>query len=79
MYRAYPEDIALEIEQPDFPNLIEEFIYNKQHSDDVLDDASASALPTFYSKITVYPSAVATFHAPSNISGIGGMRRERIR
>ena len=79
MYRAYPEDIALEIEQPDFPNLIEEFIYNKQHSDDVLDDASASALPTFYGKITVYPSAVATFHAPSDVSGVGGMRRERIR
>ena len=68
MYRAYPEDIALEIEQPDFPNLIEEFIYNEQHSYDVPDDASASALPTFYGKITVYPSAVATFHAPSDIS-----------
>ena len=78
MYRAYPEDIALEIEQPDFPNLIEEFIYNEQHSYNVPDDASASALPTFYGKITVYPSAVATFHAPSDISGIGGMRCEQI-
>jgi hypothetical protein len=29
--------------------------------------------------ISVYPSAVATFYAPSDISGIGGMRRERIR
>ena len=33
----------------------------------------------FYGKITVYPSAVATFHAPSDISGTGGMRSERIR
>ncbi|KAF8802623.1 hypothetical protein BYT27DRAFT_7306648 [Phlegmacium glaucopus] len=33
----------------------------------------------FYGRITIYPSAVATFHAPSDISGIGGMRRERIR
>jgi hypothetical protein len=33
----------------------------------------------FYGKITIYSSAVATFHAPSDISGIGGMRRERIR
>jgi hypothetical protein len=33
----------------------------------------------FYGKMTIYPSAVATFHAPSDISGIGGMRRERIR
>ena len=33
----------------------------------------------FYGKISVYPSALATFHAPSDISGVGGMRRERIR
>ena len=35
--------------------------------------------PTFYDKITVYPSAVTPFHAPSDISGIGGMCREQIR
>ncbi|OAX31238.1 hypothetical protein K503DRAFT_654751, partial [Rhizopogon vinicolor AM-OR11-026] len=33
----------------------------------------------FYEKITLYTSAVATFYAPSDISGIGGMRYERIR
>jgi hypothetical protein len=76
---VYPEDIADEIQQPDFPDLIQQFIYKQQHSDNDSDDSSASALPTFYNKITVYPSAVATFHAPSDISGIGGMRRERIR
>jgi hypothetical protein len=75
---VYPEDIAAEIEQPNLPDLIQQFIYNEQHSDHV-SDPSASAVPTFYGKITVYPSAVATFHAPSDISGIGGMRRERIR
>ena len=83
MRTCYPEDIAVEIEQPDLSNLIQQFIYKEQHSDHVSDsdDSSVSALPTFYGKITasVYPSAVATFHAPSDISGIGGMRRERIR
>ena len=83
VHRVYPEDIAVEIEQPDFPNLIQKFIYKEQHSDDndsdVSDNSNVSALPSFYGKITVYPSAVATFHAPSDISGIGGMRRERIR
>jgi hypothetical protein len=29
-------------------------------------------------KISIYSSAVATFYAPSDISGIGGMRCERI-
>lgn len=33
----------------------------------------------FQAYINVYHSAVATFHAPSDLSGIGGMRRETIR
>ena len=81
MHRVYPEDIAIEIEQPDFPDLLQHFFYKEQHSDHVPDDSSISesAFPAFYGKISVYPSAIATFHAPSDISGIGGMRRERIR
>jgi hypothetical protein len=78
VYRVYPEVIAAEIGQPNFPNLIAQFIYDQQHSDSTSNTSSAD-LPTFYGKIAVYPSAVATFHAPSDISGIGGMRRERIR
>jgi hypothetical protein len=76
--KVYPKDIAAEIEQPDFPDLIRQFIYDQQHSDAV-SNASISDLPMFYGKISIYSSAVATFHAPSDISGIGGMRRERIR
>lgn len=78
MRKVYPKDIAAEIEQPDFPDLIRQFIYDQQHSDAV-SNASISDLPMFYGKISIYSSAVATFHAPSDISGIGGMRRERIR
>ena len=36
------------------------------------------ALPTFYGKITVYPSTIATFHTLSDISGIGGMHYKHI-
>jgi len=74
----HPDDIAAEIGQPDLSNLIQNFIHNQQHPDDA-SDASAATLPIFYGKITIYTSAIATFHAPSDISGIGGMRRERIR
>jgi len=77
VHNVYPEDIAAKIEQPNLPDLIQQFIYNEQHSNHVY-DSSVSALPTFYGKITVYPSAVTTFHAPSNISGIGGMHYEWI-
>ncbi|KAH9022638.1 hypothetical protein EDB85DRAFT_1895162 [Lactarius pseudohatsudake] len=78
--KVYPEDIAIDIKQPDFLNLIQKFIYDQGHLDsasDMSDDATPST--TFHGKITCYPSAVATFHAPSDISGVGGMRHERIR
>jgi len=75
--KIYPEDLAAEIERPNFPHLIQEFIYNQQYPD-YISNASVPDLPTFYGKITIYPSAVATFYAPSDLSGIGGMRRERI-
>jgi hypothetical protein len=42
-------------------------------------DTSLVDLPPFYGKITVYPSAVAMFHAPSDILGIGSMRCECLR
>jgi hypothetical protein len=74
--KVYLEDIAAEIE-PNLLHLIEQFIYEQQHLDDV-SHASILNLPTFYGKIAIYPSAVATFHAPSDISGIGGMHREHI-
>ena len=72
--KVYPEDIAVEIGQPNFLNTIQEFC--RQVGTPGI--ADAAELPTFYGEITIYPSAVAVFHAPSDISGIGGMRHERI-
>ena len=77
VYHIYLEDIAAEIQWPDFSNLIPQFIYNQQHSNCTSKPSSAD-LPTFYGKITIYPSAVTTFHVPSDISGIGGMCHECI-
>ena len=61
---VYPEDIAAEIGQPNLLNLIQKFIYNQQHSNDV-SDPGVPVLPIFYGKITV-----------SDISGVGGMHCE---
>ena len=36
-------------------------------------------LPSFEGEIRVYHSAVATFYAPSDLCGTGGLHRERIR
>lgn len=77
--KVYPEDIATEIAQPDLPDLIQQFIYNQQHHDShSKSDISVSNLPTFYGKITIYPSAIATSHTPSDISSIGSMHCEWI-
>ncbi|KAH9033491.1 hypothetical protein EDB85DRAFT_1864385 [Lactarius pseudohatsudake] len=79
--KVYLDDIAAELAQPDFPCLIRKFIYDQEHLDSASDimSISSTAHPTFYGKITVYPSAIATFQVPSDISGTGGMRCEHIR
>jgi hypothetical protein len=35
--------------------------------------------PEFHGRVAVYNSAVVKFYAPSDLSGVGGMRRECIR
>ncbi|KAG2107467.1 uncharacterized protein F5147DRAFT_745971 [Suillus discolor] len=79
--RIYPELIADQIGQPNFTTLIQHFLHDQccADSDSSSSDSSRSALPEIYEKITLYTSAVATFFAPSDLSGIGGMRYERIR
>jgi hypothetical protein len=75
------EALAAEIQQPRFPSLIRRFLYDQQYPNNVLSssDVPLAACPTYTGKIRVYNSAVATFHAPSDPSGIGGMHREHIR
>lgn len=78
MGRFYPQDIGNDIGQPDFIDLIRQFIHDQEYLNSA-SDTRHDHLPTFHDRITHYPSAVATFHALSDISGTGGMRRERIR
>lgn len=70
-----PRTLQEEIQQPEFLDLVADFL------DDQLTQSGhpSSTLPSIQGKISVYPSALAMYYAPSDISGIGGMRRERIR
>ncbi|KAF8210576.1 hypothetical protein K438DRAFT_2011932 [Mycena galopus ATCC 62051] len=82
--RAYPPrlaDLAVYIQQPQFPELIRRFLYEQLHSDSDVDarDIPIDDCPRFDSRIKVYHSATARFYAPSDLCGAGGMRRERIR
>ncbi|KAI0247880.1 hypothetical protein BJV78DRAFT_1276756 [Lactifluus subvellereus] len=73
-------DLAVEINQPDFLNLIRHFLYGQLRPDSSSDsgsllssDASLGDLPEFHGRVTVYNSAVAKFYAPSDLSGVGGI------
>jgi len=74
-------DLAGEINQPRLPEHIRRFLYDQLYPDSHLTsaDVSLNACPIFSGIVSVFSSAVATYHAPSDPSGIGGMRRERIR
>ena len=72
MNRVYPD----EIDEPRLTQLIQEFIHEQRHPRSSAHDIPN--LPPFYEKITIHTSAIATFHAPSDLSGIGGMKREHI-
>ena len=68
----YPDQVNL----PNLKRLIEEFIHEQHHPGSNACDIPN--LPHFYERITIHTAAVATFHVPSDLSGIGGMRCERI-
>jgi hypothetical protein len=82
--RQYPSTanaIAEHINQPRFPNLLRHFLYEQIHPDMDIESAAVplDECPTIHSRIRIYHSAIARFYAPSDLCGVGGMHRERIR
>jgi hypothetical protein len=74
--------LAAELNQPDFIQLIQHFLHDQlctESASHMSYDNHPPLLPQFHGKISVYTSAISTFRAPSDLSGIGGMRHERIR
>ncbi|KAG1838891.1 hypothetical protein F4604DRAFT_1885392 [Suillus subluteus] len=71
---------SLELDLPRLLFMIQEFIHDQHYSEDPnppeFDPATAQV---FLGKLTLFNSAAASFHAPSDLSGMGGMRREHIR
>ena len=71
-------EAAESLQQPSFPRLLRKFLYEQLRCDNMALPSRGSHL-RIDGKIHVFNSAVATFYAPSDISGISGMRRELIR
>ena len=74
-------NLATKIEQPRLIELVRRFLYDQLYPDSNLpsSDVSLNACPIFFGKVSVFLSAVATYYAPSDPCGIGGMHREHIR
>lgn len=73
--------LGIEIGQPRFPGLIRQFLHRLRHPDLPASHPHIQALTNapFPEPISVRYSAAATYYAPSDPSGIGGMHREHIR
>jgi hypothetical protein len=77
---GYPQDLqmlAVYIKQPSFLLAFRQFLYSLDHPD-LEPPPAANDCPPFKGKMNVHHSAVALFHAPSDLCGTGGMKRERI-
>ncbi|KAF8868321.1 hypothetical protein BD779DRAFT_1684189 [Infundibulicybe gibba] len=65
---------------PQLRDLIRLFLFQQYHPNQAdLDELPPDNFPYHDGHILAFPSAIATFFAPSDYSGIGGMYRERIR
>ena len=74
--------LAGQIGTPELPDLVRRFLYQRENPDllILLGNVPLDVCPTLFgTKVRVYPSAIATFFAPSDKSGTRGMFRERIR
>ncbi|RPD70597.1 hypothetical protein L226DRAFT_547722 [Lentinus tigrinus ALCF2SS1-7] len=81
--RGYPrtlQDLGPHIGIQNLTTLVSRFLFPQMHPDVPLpeDDTLLPPLPGLM-QVRVYHSAIATFYAPSDPSGIGGMHREYIR
>ena len=76
-------EFAHSLGHPDIIGKLRLFIADQTHTNSdsnmSLTDSSDNQPPQFDDLITLYPSAVVTYFAPSDLSGIGGMHSERIR
>ncbi|KAH9886281.1 hypothetical protein C8Q73DRAFT_658720 [Cubamyces lactineus] len=81
--RGYPRTtagVAEFVGVLELPQLIRHFLYVQESPDEeILEDVDPSTFPLCPPRVLVFPSAVAVFHASSDLSGVKGMKRERIR
>ncbi|KAF8545891.1 hypothetical protein OG21DRAFT_1428433, partial [Imleria badia] len=74
-------DLSVELEVPQVCELVQRFLFQMSNPQDPCDLANIPLheCPMYDGNVKVFNAASVTFYAPSDLSGIGGMRREMIR
>jgi hypothetical protein len=72
--------LGVHVGHPELPELIRCFLFDQLNNEVDVDGrhVNLNLCPQFQDHVFLYHSAVSTFYAPSDLSGIGGMRQERI-
>ena len=77
------EELADQLDQAKLAEYVRRFLYDQLHPDSELCgmDVPLDTCPKVHGslRVKVFHSAVSTYYAPSDLSGVGGMHRERIR
>ncbi|KAG0700037.1 hypothetical protein DFH29DRAFT_983264 [Suillus ampliporus] len=72
--------LAANLGLPNIPTMIQQFLHDQHHVTNTnppeVDPATA---PIFMGRVSTFSSVSASFYAPSDLSGTGGMRHEHIR
>ncbi|KIO06953.1 hypothetical protein M404DRAFT_40979, partial [Pisolithus tinctorius Marx 270] len=72
-------DLATELNIPQLLDILRRFLQSQlQHDDRDPEDVPLDEYPFYDGSVCVYNSASSTFYAPSDVSGLHGMRREHI-
>ncbi len=85
--KGYPGDAESlakhrRVDWPAFVSELSRFVYDQRHPNSPVNsdsDDDVPELPQISARISVFHSATAIFYAPSDLCGVGGMRREVIR
>ncbi|KAG2036220.1 hypothetical protein BDR03DRAFT_934555 [Suillus americanus] len=72
--------LALELSTPQLPNMLSCFLFAQLNPNDPCDPLQVplANCPQYDERIHIFNSVCSRFFAPSNLSGIGGMRHEHI-
>ncbi|KAG1802552.1 uncharacterized protein BJ212DRAFT_1449973 [Suillus subaureus] len=71
--------LMLNLNLPTLPTMIQQFLHNQLHTgDDEPPEFDPAMAPSYMGRVSVFSSAAASFYAPSDLSGTGGIMNDEV-